>query len=598
MSATIAAPPTWDLSDLFASREDPKLERTLAVQKERSGAFAAKYRARIKSGALSPTEFAEAIRDYESIVQAAELPLHFAQLLYSTNTGDPANGAFVQKTQEAVTEINLNLVFFELEILEIPDDRMAEYLADPALSSYKRYLELERQYKPHRLTEPEEKILEEKANTGARAFGRLFEEILSNYEFSFRYNNQQEKLNLAKVLSKLRDPNRGVRQAAATCLSAGLEANRRLLTFVFNTLLQDKNVDDRLRSYQYPEQSRHMANELPRDLVEMVVQRCEAHQDLVARYYRVKREILGLDELTHYDRYAPLFEAQERVGFDTAREIVLNSFQGFSAEMRDAAAEFFDKGWIDAKVVPGKMGGAYCASPSPHIHPYVFMNYQDKMDDVMTLAHELGHGVHGMLSRAQTRLNYHPTLCLAETASTFGEMLVFENVVKDCSLQDKLALHAEKIEGTFATIFRQASMFRFEQDVHAHRRTKGELSWEQYGEYWQARQQAMFGDSVILGEEHKSWWSYVPHFLWTPFYVYAYSFGEMLVFGLYQLYKSGAPGFRQNFLALLEAGGSESPLSLTSRCGIDISQPSFWDGALAQVANLVTEFERLWGEYH
>lgn len=318
---------------------------------------------------------------------------------------------------------------------------------------------------------------------------------------------------------------------------------------------------------------------------------------LVARYYHIKREILGLDTLTHYDRYAPLFEAEEKVSFPDAKRIVLDAFGDFSPEMRRRAGEFFDKSWIDAPATKGKDGGAFCSYVTPDVHPYVLLNYLGKMKDVMTLAHELGHGVHASLSRSQSLLNFHGTLPLAELASTFGEMLVFERVTKQATLKDKLALYAEKIEGAFATIPRQTALYRFEQAIHNHRRTKGELTTEEFGDYWQAEIGRMFGNSVELGDEHRLWWSYIGHFIGSPFYVYAYSLGELLVLSLFQQSKREGPAFAEKYLAMLEAGGSLTPQELVTKVGVTLDDPGFWQGGFDALARLVDEFETLWHEY-
>ena len=352
-----------------------------------------------------------------------------------------------------------------------------------------------------------------------------------------------------------------------------------------------------MRKYTYPEQPRHLSNELNKETVDLVVDTVHLNYPIVARYYRVKRDILAVDTLTHYDRYAPLFQAEEPVNFPEAKQIVLDAFGEFSGTMRERAAEFFDKNWIDAAPAKGKQGGAYCSYVTPDLHPYVFMNYLNKMKDVMTLAHELGHGVHSSLSRGQTLLNYHGTLPLAELASTFGEMLVFEKVTAQASLKDKLALYADKIEGAFATISRQTAMFRFEQAIHNHRRTKGELTLEDFGNYWQTEIQAMFGDSVQLGEEHKIWWSYVGHFTGTPFYVYAYSFGELLVLSLYRQSQAEGPAFAEKYLDMLRAGGSLTPQELISKVGVNLDDPTFWQGGFDVLTEMVAKFEALWQEY-
>jgi oligoendopeptidase F len=384
---------------------------------------------------------------------------------------------------------------------------------------------------------------------------------------------------------------------AAESLTLGLAENSRTLTFIFNNLIQEKATDDRLRNFAFPEQSRHLANELDRDTVELVVATAVRNYGLVSRFYNLKRDILGYDKLTHYDRYAPLFSTKEHVPFDKAREIILGSFGKFSSVISESAAKFFDNGWIDAETRTGKRGGAFCAYITPDLHPYVFVNYLNRMDDVTTLGHELGHAVHAYLSREQSYMNFSPVLPVAELASTFGEMLVFESLQAQAGLEDKLALYAEKVEGAFATIFRQAAMFKFEQAIHAHRRERGELTTEDFNALWQQLQQDMFGDSVELGEEHRIWWMYVSHFIGTPFYVYAYTFGELLVMALYAMYKKEGSAFAAKYIELLKTGGSMSPAEMLGRIGLDIHDPAFWQGGVDVLGGLIAEFEQLYREW-
>ena len=501
----------WNLDDLYQSMDDPRIEEILTASQTRAEKFAADYKGKINAADLSAETLGAALREYEDLQQEAYKPAYFASLLFATDTSDAARGAFLQKMREAGTRLALPLLFLELELAAVPDETMAPLLDAPTVAPYKHFLGTVRASREFMLSETEERLMEELANTGGRAFDRLFDEVTAMAVYGFN----GEELSQAQVLAKIMDPDREVRRQAAEAFSAGLEKHSRTVTFIFNTLMQDKAVKDRLRGFQTPQQSRHLANELSEETVSLVVDTVVRNYPLVARYYDVKRQILGLDTLTHYDRYAPLFQAEEIITYPEAQKIVLEAFGDFSQDMRDRAAEFFDKNWIDAPATKGKQGGAFCSYITPDKHPYVMMNYLGRMKDVMTLAHELGHGVHASLSRSQTLLNFHGTLPLAELASTFGEMLVFEKVTQQASLKDKLALYAEKIEGAFATIPRQTAMYRFEKSIHEHRRTKGELTTEEFGEHWQREIQAMFGDSVSLGDEHKLWWSYIGHFTGT-----------------------------------------------------------------------------------
>lgn len=588
----------WDLSALFSGIDDPKVEATWTAALARADAFAAKFRDTIATDDVAAEHLAAGIREMEAIFQEAMKPAGYAQLLVAADSADPKIGAFLANQMERFSELQVKMMFFELEVQDLEDDVFARLVADPALTNYRHYLGVTRLYRPHKLSEAEEIILEETANTGCRAWVRFYEEMMATHVFRYTPpgSDEVQELGEEETMTLLRDPDRAVRQAGAEALTTGLAELDRAITFTYNTLLQDKRVGDRLRSHPYPEHTRHLANELSKETVDLVIDVCRAHYDLVARYYRVKREILGLPELTHIDRYAPLFPTRAEVSWEDGRDIVLNSFGKFSPKMSDLAREFFDKNWIDAEVRKGKQGGAFCSYNTPDTHPVVFQTYQGKYDDVMTLAHELGHGVHGSLSRAQSFLNFQGTLPLAELASTFGEMLVFERLVADATPEDRLALYGQKIETIFATVFRQASLFAFEQGAHQARREEGELSSERLAEIWQGCVQEMFGDSVTLGEQHRSWWPMVGHFFFAPFYVYAYSFGELLALSIYDLAKNEGPSFEQKYLDLLELGGSRTPQELMATVGVNLDDRAFWEGGVAAIERLVEAFERQWAE--
>ncbi len=583
----------WNLGDLYSGMDDPRIEAALLDGTARADAFQTHYRGKIDTPDLTAATLANAIQDYESLWMEAGKPISYAVFCLKKNNGDPARGAFLQKMREAGTRLSLPMLFFDLELAAVPDETLEPLLDTPELQDYAHYIGTVRAQRDHVLSETEERLMEELANTGGRAFGRLFNETTSTAVFHLN----GEELSQAQILAKLMDPDRELRRQAAEAFTAGLKEQSRTLTYIFNTLMQDKNVKDRLRRYATPQESRHLANELDEATVSLVVDTVVRNYPLVARYYHLKREILGVDTLTHYDRYAPLFKAEETITYPEAQTLVLDAFGDFAPKMRDRAAEFFDKNWIDAPATKGKVGGAFCSYVTPDTHPYVLMNYLGRMKDVMTLAHELGHGVHASLSRRQSLVNFQGTLPLAELASTFGEMLVFERVTKQASLKEKLALYAEKIEGTFATIPRQTAMYRFEQAIHGHRRTSGELTTEQFGDYWQAEQQLMFGDAVALGDDHRLWWSYVGHFIGSPFYVYAYSFGELLALSLYQRARTGGEAFAEKYLEMLSAGGSLTPHELMAQVDVDLQDPAFWQGGFAVLAGLMDEFEALWREY-
>jgi len=587
----------WDLSDLFGGIDDPAIDKALDDSLARAKAFAERYRGAIDSDNLTAGTLLEAIEELEDMaIPLSKVASYVAQVFFA-DTSKPEHGALMQHVQERQTEVALELIFFELELMAAKPEIIDRLVRDPVLANYKHFIHASRLFRDHKLPEGEEKILEEKANTGGRAFERLFEESLSALEFKITLDGQEQTLSEPEVLALLRDPKREVRKAAAGSLTQGLVANSRLLTFIFNTLVYDKSIDDRLRRYEYPEQPRNTSNELDRETVETVMDTCVEGYELVARYYRVKRQALGYDKLYHYDRYAPLFESKEEYSFDQAKGIVLESFGRFSSEMSNAAGEFFNKNWIDAEPRKAKRGGAFCISTTPDLHPYVLLSYLNRKEDIMTLAHELGHGVHYSLASRQTLFNFGSVLPIAELASTFGEMLVFQSLVSKSNLEEKLALYAEKIEGIFATVFRQAAMYKFEQELHRGRRELGELTTEQIGEMWQRNIQTMFKDSVELGEEHANWWMYVNHFVESPFYVYAYSFGELLVMALYSMYLREGESFVPRYIELLKTGGACSPEELLGRVGIDIRDPEFWRGGVKVLEGLVADFEKLHAEW-
>lgn len=590
-----AAAVQWDLSSLFSASDDPRIESSWVEAHLRADAFAAKYRGKINSPSLTASVLAEALTELEAITTLVVKPITYANLVFAADVSKPENGAFMQEQTEKATELQVKLMFFELELQATPDEVISPLLSDPSLANYLHYITVARTYSTYRLSEKEEILMEELSNTGSRAWNRLFDEVTANHIYKITIDGKEEQKSQQEILALLRHEDRALRQAAADSFSAGLKEQERVLTFVFNTLLQDKSIDDRLRKFEFAEQSRHLSNELDRETVDLVIRLCRENYPMVARYYRVKQQILGLSELTHIDRYAPLFPAEEKVSWERATQIVLDAFSAFSPELGERGKEFFDKNWIDAEPRKGKMGGAFCSYNTPDTHPVLLQSYLDKMDDVMTLAHELGHGVHASFSREQTYFNYHGTLPLAELASTFGEMLVFEKLVAGASDKDKLALYAEKIEGIFATVFRQAAMYQFEQGIHQKRREEGELTAEEFGEIWQTQLQAMFGDSVKLGEQHRSWWMYVGHFTGSPFYVYAYSFGELLVLSLYEMAKKVGPSFADRYIEVLKLGGSKSPAELMGMLDIDLQSEEFWKGGFAALEKFLVEFERLHG---
>lgn len=586
---------TWDLSDLYTGSDDPRIVQDLDDALAAAQRFAAAYRGKIHApGGPAPAVVAEAVAAMERILEQAGKAAVFAELLHAADVGPPAHGALVALTQEKASAVRRELLFFELEWLALDEAAARRVITDPGCQRYRHFLTSWRRYRPHVLSEPEEKILEEKANTGTRAFSRLFDEVLSSLEFEVDIDGTRQPLNESGVLALLYDRRREVRRAAADALTRGLCSNQLLLGFIFNTLAQDHAVDDRLRTYADPMQSRHLANEISGDTVTALMQACEAHHDIVQRYYRLKRRLLGLEELTDYDRYAPVISETSVVPWPRCRDTVLAAYAAFSPRMAEIAALFFERRWVDAEVRSGKRGGAFSASTVPSVHPYVLVNYTGRLSDVTTVAHELGHGVHQYLSRPQGYLQADTPLVTAETASVFGEMLVFEHLLRDIrDPRKRLALLCQKIEDSIATVFRQVALTRFEQQLHLARRAQGELARAHICDLWLQANAALYGDAVKLTEGYRWWWAYIPHFVHTPFYCYAYGFGELLVLALYEMYRlEGAP-FVPKYLDLLTAGGSDTPANLLARFGIDISDPNFWNLGLAPLRKMVEDAERL-----
>lgn len=579
---------TWDLSDLYAGIDDPAIERDLDRSDAEADALDAQYRGCIAG--LSAAELAAMLAAYETLLERAYKVGSFAQLAWSADTSVPAHGALLQKATERGSRLSQKLVFVELELAAAADEAAATWLADPALKRYRHWIEQVRRFRPHMLSEAEEKILAEKAVTGRNAWVRFFEEVHG----IARYALDGQELTRDQVLTRLYSADRAERRRAQEALTAGLQAMRHTTTYVLNNILADKASDDRLRKYPTWISARNMANEVDDRTVEALVEAVTGRYDIVARYYRLKRQLLGVDELFDYDRYAPLPAADRRYTWDEAREIVLNAYASFDPRMADIASLFFERRWIDAAIRPGKRGGAFSAATVPSVHPYVLLNYEARPRDVMTLAHELGHGVHQKLAAVQGLLQADTPLTTAETASVFGEMLVFQDLLaREEKPEVRLALLTAKIEDSFATAFRQISMNRFEHAVHTARRTEGELSTDRICELWMATQRPMFGDSVTLTDNYALWWSYIPHFISTPGYVYAYAFGELLVLALYARYRQAPAGFADAYLGMLAAGGSDWPHEIVKPLGVDLTDPGFWQNGLGILDEMVREAEEL-----
>lgn len=576
----------WSLDDLHEGPEDVK--DCLAAVDADAESFAEAYQGRI--GELDAGSLAEALETFASIQDQLGRAYAYAYLHWSTDTNDGDRGALLQSVREAYSRIQQKLVFVEVEWAAVDEERAERLLSEDALADYRHFLEVEHQKKEYVLSEPEEKVLSEKEITGKDAWTRFFDETLG----AGRYELEGEELTQQEILSKLYEPDREVRRSAALSFTEGLKEHLRSLTFVFNTLLADKASTDRLRGHDHWLERRNLSNEVDDETVQALIDAVTGRYDLVARFYRLKKQLLGVEELYDYDRYAPVRKADTTYSWDEARELVLAAYEDFHPEMAQTARHFFDDGWIDAAIDPGKRSGAFSHGTVPSAHPYVLLNYTGKPRDVQTLAHELGHGVHQFLAREQTIFHHSTPLTTAEMASVFGEMLVFQRLMRnEDDPENRLAMLVAKIEDTLATVFRQVAMNRFEHRIHTERREQGELQPEQFSEHWMDTQADMFEGSVTLGDHYRYWWSYIPHFLHTPGYVYAYAFGELLVLALYARYEDAGSDFADRYLDLLRAGGSDWPHELVGRVGVDLEEEAFWQRGLSQIESLIERAEDL-----
>ena len=582
----------WDLSDLYSGVDDPKLDSDLDSADVRAGEFAARYRGTL--GSLSAAEFAEAVSELEDISELADAAVIFAQLLHAAKSDDPARGKLVAHTAERNSAIRNRLVFFELEWGALDDNTAANLMNDPATQRYRHFLEKERRFKPHRLSEPEETLLEQKSNTGSRAFSRLFDELTARLVCNVEIDGDSRRLNESETLALLYDPDRNARRAASEAMTVSLREQSHLLTYVMNTLVQDHKVDTTLRSFASPMASRNLDNEIDQRSVDALIESCVSAYPTVHRYYDLKKRLLGYDELYDYDRYAPIADNTPDCSWENCKVTVRDAYGSFAPEAAEIVDRFFEGNWIDAELRAGKRGGAFSASGPTKAHPYILANYTDRLRDVMTIAHELGHGIHQFLARDVGYLQQDTPLTTAEMASVFGEMLVFHQLMdRESDPKVRLSLLTGKIEDAFATVFRPVVLCRFERLVHENRSESGELETDRISELWMQANRPMHGDTVTLTDNYAIWWSYIPHFIHVPFYTYAYAFGELLVLALYSLYQEEGRTFVPKYMEMLARGGTASPSELVSPFGVDIDDPDFWNRGLSLLDEMVTQAEEL-----
>ncbi len=590
----LGALPQWRLDDLYESMGAPRFGADLERAQTEAKAFAESWRGKLAAFLAEEHAgdiLARAIGDYEALRDLVGRVMSYASLLYASDTSDSARAKFYGDAQERVTALAGDLLFFELELNRLDDAKLEEAMATPALGHYRPWLEDIRKEKPHQLPDQIEQLFLEKSVSGAAAWNRLFDDTMSALRFDF----EGESLTLEPLLGKLQDPDETKREAAANALAATLGANLRLFTLITNTLAKDKEISDRWRKFADVADSRHLANRVEGEVVEALVAAVtEAYPRLSHRYYALKARWFGKEKLAHWDRNAPLPGLSPKVySWDAARDTVLSAYAAFSPRMADIARRFFDEGWIDAPVRPGKAPGAFAHPTTPSAHPYVLVNFLGKPRDVTTLAHELGHGVHQVLAAPNGALMAPTPLTLAETASVFGEMLTFRAMLAgETDLAERKAMLAGKVEDMLNTVVRQIAFYKFERLIHLERRN-GELTAERINEFWLQVQSESLGPAIDLRTGYETFWAYIGHFIHSPFYVYAYAFGDCLVNSLYGVYENAREGFAERYLAMLAAGGSKSYNELLKPFGLDAKNPAFWSIGLSVIERMIGELEAM-----
>jgi len=579
--------PTWDLGDLYPEPDSPAVEADLTMAEQAARAFAAAHQHKL--GAMSGRVLAGAIAEYERIEELLGRLMSYAQLLFAGDSTNAEIGRFYQTVSERVTTISSDLLFFSLELNRLDDAVLDQKLADPALEKWRPWLRDLRVFRPHQLADDLEKLLHEKEVTGRSAWSRLFDETVA----AMRVSLGGEELTVSAALNKLSDRDRAAREAAGRAIGEAFGGNIRLFSLVTNTLAKDKEIIDTWRHYPRPGSYRNRANMVEDEVVDALVSAVRADFPRLAhRYYLMKATWLGLPKLMHWDRNAPLPDDDDRtIGWDDARERVLTAYGAFSPRLAEVGRRFFDRPWIDATLKPGKAGGAFAHPTVPSAHPYLLLNYHGRTRDVMTLAHELGHGVHQVLAAEQGYLMAGTPLTLAETASVFGEMLTFRALLDAADAKRRRIMLAAKVEDMLNTVVRQVAFYYFESLLHDERRT-GELVPDRIGELWLQVQKESLGPAFEFTPEYSVFWAYVPHFIHTPFYVYAYAFGDCLVNALYSVFQAGHPGFQAKYLEMLRAGGTKRHKELLAPFGLDASDPAFWTKGLDVIAGFIDELEQ------
>ena len=580
----------WDLSDLYESGDNARLDADVSEADEAAVTFRDRYYGNVAG--LDAAGLREAIEERERIESIVTRAIYFAHLSYATDMADAPRGALLARLTEKAAALDTQLLFFGLEIAALDDAAAEALIADDELEHWRHWLRSLRKFRPYLLSEPEEKIFTEKSVSGVSAWDRLYDELLGAVRVELDGNDTS----FEEAMSKLYSGDRDLRRRAAEAVTESLEHGLRTRTFIFNTIVLDKSIDDRLRGYKTWISQRNLRNDTTDEAVQALVDAAVSRYDVPQRYYRLKAKLLGLDRLAFYDRFAPIGEDPTKVSWDEAREVVQDAYSDFSTEVGDIVGRFFRESWIDAPVRDNKRTGAFCATTVPGVHPYILMNFTGDRRSILTLAHELGHGLHGALSLPLGLFNSDTPLTTAETASVFGEALTFKRLLAlEEAPHRRLNLLAGRIEDSIATVFRQIAMNRFEHAVHTDRREQGELSTDRLEELWLETQTDIFRDSVDI-DGYGSWWSYIPHFMGTPGYVYAYAYGFLFALAVFRKYEQEGDAMVEPYLELLRSGGSKPPEELARMVGLDLTDSKIWESGIEALSTELDEAEALANE--
>ena len=580
--------PKWNLEDLYTGMQAPEILNDLKEAEASAKAFSSRYKGKLE--VIDNIGFGQSIQEYESLNEVLARVMSYAQLLFSADAENPDVAAFYQDTSERVTEISSDTLFYELEINRLDDAILSKKLKHQITKNFKLWIDSIRAYRPYQLADDVEKILHEKSVTGRASWSRLFDETMAG----MRFEVDNRKISNSEIMSRMSDKDHLVRKKAAKSFGAGLEQNIKLFSLITNTLAKDKDIEDKWRNFPRAVSSRNLSNQVEDEVVDALADAVKhSYKNLAHRYYKLKAKWLGVEVMDYWDRNAPLPESDEaHISWQDAKETVLTSYKSFEPQLGKIAEEFFKKKWIDADPREGKDSGAFSHPTVPSVHPYILMNYHGKTRDVMTLAHELGHGIHQILAAPQGHFLSDTPLTLAETASVFGEMLTFRGMLKAArEAKTRRIMLASKVEDMLNTVVRQIAFYTFEEKVHTERQD-GELSADRLGEIWLEIQKESLGPAFKFDEEYRHFWAYIPHFIHSPFYVYSYAFGDCLVNSLYDVFEKGYPGFQDKYLDMLKAGGTLRHKELLAPFGLDATDPLFWQRGLGVVAGFIDDLEK------